>query len=335
MPRLESRSIPHTAVSRRAGRAGAPAGFGSHGAAREWRRRRTAVAVGSWSAAGFFLLGLGCQGPGPGSRSGTLGGDAPDDDLYAIRCITLDSPDRFDLAARVERTLKQVQGLKPELVLVVHGEGSSAVYYGRYRRELRGDRERFSPDHLRDLELVRQLSLPARNPRGGSEFHWPFAQATLEALPRSSTAPADWDLAKADGYWSWQVGVFYNEGAMRQRRLAAEQYCKLLRDQGEEAYYHHGAEVSSVCVGLFPKSAIQVQMLDDAMPSGRRGEPERVRRSTNRIVDPRMLELERRFPEHLENGKRVYQLLRDPVTHEIKERVPAKPFPVLTPRAGR
>lgn len=268
------------------------------------------------------LAAAGCESPGPAGAA-----PGPDDE-YAIRCVTLDEYDHVPLADRVAETLRRVEGLRPELVRVLHAERESTVYYGRYSRVQRGAREAFEPDPRGDLELIRRLSLPARRGRDGQAYEWPFLRATVESLPRPQSVHPQWDLERqTDGYWSWHVGVFYNEGEMRQRRAAAEEYCRILREQGEEAYFHHGAARSSVCIGLFPKEAIQ--NVEHVNPFT--GEKSAV----NRIVDPRMLALQQKYPMNLENGRPMHEIVRDPATGAVKERVPVPTFPVLTPLAER
>ena len=283
-----------------------------------------------WRAA-LVMLALvlpGCNTDGSGSGLFGPSREVVTEDVYAIRCVTIVAPDRFALAQRVEQTLKQVAGLKPELVQAFHDEESSTIYYGRYARVYDAARgtERFSPDYQADLRLIRELSLPARG-AGGQEYYWPFLQATVESLPLArSEAPAEWNLARADGYWSYQVAVFQNEGQMQQRRTAAEQYARQLREQGEEAYFHHGPVNSSVCIGLFPRSAIQEMRNEDPLTGAIV--------ARYRIVDPRMLDLQQRYPHNLHNGRVRHTVVRDPVTGRVKEREPDPSFPVMLPRAA-
>jgi hypothetical protein len=283
--------------------------------------RRAALAC--WLALGAVA---GCNGQNSITPRGSAGEE--DEELYAIRCVTMIGAERFRQAATAEKLLKNVSGLRPELVLVRHLEDESNVYYGRYQRlhDAASGRESFRPDFRRDLKLIRTLSLTVTDRNLGQRVEWPFLQATVESLPSSHQGNPAWDLARADGYWSWQVAVFVNEGEMRRRKAVAEEYTRQLRDQGEQAFYHHGAVYSSVCIGLFPKSSVQTVESRDPLTG-------RVT-TVNRIVDPRMLDLARRYPHNLHNGRVRYTVVRDKATGKIDRREPRDAsFPVILPAA--
>jgi hypothetical protein len=250
---------------------------------------------------------------------------ADDEDIWAIRCLTLQGPNRFQLADNYANALKRVAGLKPDLVQVFHESGETAVYYGRYRRryDAKTETESFRPDPLRDLELIRHLSMTIQDPAVGNHPVWPFQLATMDTLPIGRGTHPEWLLSRAPGYYSLQVGVFYNTGEMRRRKYAAEEYCRLLREQGEEAYYHHGPMNSSVCIGAFPKEAIQTFQKQDPLTG--------IIQVTARIVDERLLALQRKHPFNLHNGSKFYELIRDPQTGQ-QVRDPHTSFAVEVPR---
>src|SRR5262245_46347605 len=171
-----------------------------------------------------------------------------DDEFWAIRCATFQGPKRLESAKNCQESLKKVRGVRADRVQMFDEDGVSNVYYGKYRRsdDPKTEKERYDPDPGKDLELIRSLSIRARDSSGGEKDTWPFKFATLAALPGPPTRYPQWELANAKGYYSLQVGVFYNTGDFQQRRKAAEDYCELLRDQGEEAYFHHGQVNTSV-----------------------------------------------------------------------------------------
>lgn len=268
----------------------------------------------------FVVLGLGCETPGRGGRAATSN---PDEEVWAIRCLTLRDPDQFDRANAYAAALKQVKALRADWVQVLSDEDGTAVFYGRYAREYgsEGATERFRPDHLKDIQTIRALSVQT----GGGPA-WPFYLADMDVLPSYRTPHPEWDLANAAGYWSLHVAVFYNTDQFRNRRSAAEEYCGLLRVQGEEAYFHHGAVNSSVYVGLFPESAVTDVRREEPL-SGRAD-------TTSRIVDPRMLAVQERFSTSLHNGHTLYDVTRDR-DGEVRGRTPVPSFPVVVPRAAR
>lgn len=274
----------------------------------------------AWAGAllGLLMSAGGCEGTG---RIGGLG-SGPEQEVWAIRCATLQGPDRFRRANAFAEALKKVPGLKPELVQVVGDEDGATLFYGRYRRVYGTDdpAQRYEPNHLRDLELLRALRFQ------GDEV-WPFILATMDVLPTFRSQRPEWDLNKVDGYWALHVAVFYNTEGFRSRRSAAEEYCRLLREQGEEAYFHHGSQKSSVYVGTYLFGAVSEVRREDPL-SGRVS-------TTMSIVDSRMQEAQQRFPISLHNGHKMFDVMRDPRTGEVRERVPAPSFPVIIPRAQR
>ena len=269
------------------------------------------------------LVSLVALGPGCTNQQGgfSLFGKPKEEDVWAIRCIAIAGEDNARIAASYARALRSVQGLKAGLVQVADDENGSTVYYGRYVRRFDAltSKQTYTPDPRNDLNLIRQLALSTSD-------EWPFRLAQLEPLPVGEVGNADWDLRSANGYWSLNVAVFYNSGEMRSRRQAAADYCKLLREQGDEAYFHHGQVNSSVCVGAFPESAIEQVTRTDPVS--------RVPTTVSKIVDPKMLELQKKFPHNLENGHIMKEVIRDPSTNEIVERIPLPSFPVLIPRGA-
>jgi len=269
-----------------------------------------------WLAAGLGLAG--CTANSARVNLFTPGTGEP---IWAVRCDAVRGPDRVRLANHRAEALRRVRGLKPDLVQVVHQEEESIVYYGRYRRQSDSQTGtvRYQPDPKPDLDLIRSLSLVSN----GRNF-WPFMYATLEELPIGRPQHPEWDLNHARGYWTLHVAVFFDDGPITNRRWLAEEYCRELREQGVEAYFHHGPALSSVCVGAFPQSAVQT--VKEIHPlSG-------IATFKNKIVDPRLLELQRRFPESYWNGKRVYDLVYDPQRGE-KVRLLRQSFVAKLPRA--
>jgi hypothetical protein len=269
------------------------------------------------SCSSTLLLLAGCATPGK------LGAPASnnDEEVWSIRCLTLHETNRFERATAYADALQRVKGLRPELVQVLTDEDGTAVFYGRYQREYgpEGATEHFKPDQLQDLRTIRELSV-----RTGGGDAWPFYLAELDVLPTYRSAHPEWNLAQAEGYWSLHVAVFYNTEQFRSRRSAAEEYCALLREKGEEAYFHHGTVNSSVYVGLYPEGAVAEVRREDPL-AGRMT-------TTLKMVDPRLAAAQERFPTSVQNGHTIYEVTRD---HggQVTQRTPARSFPVVIPKA--
>jgi hypothetical protein len=262
--------------------------------------------------------------PGVGSRAVSV-----DEDVWAIRCIALRREDRHRWGRWFGERLKSTPGLKGNLVRVEHEADVTNVYYGRYRRDIKAARGKqeserivFRPNIRKDLELIQSLSMTM-----DGQTVWPFGVATPVELPAPPVGNAAWNLNNIDGYWSLHVGVFYDTETMRGRKKLAAEYCRLLRGQGEPAYFHHGAVRSSVYLGVFPKAAIQEFKREDPYTGAIS--------IVSKIVDAKMLGLQRRFPESLHNGHKAYDIVRDPSSKQVKERRLFRSFPVKLPRAER
>lgn len=238
-------------------------------------------------------LTVGCEG---GSR---------ERDFWGIKCISIQGPQRYKLAKQLADSLQNVDGLDPKLIRVIQDDEGGHVFYGRYERRWGGGDglEAFRPDPTEDLALIQSLSYDQRSR--------PFAGAALDPYPAAQIGEPEWDLATADGYWSLQIAVFYNTKNMQQRKHAAAEYCRLLRERGEEAFYYHGRVMSSVCVGTFPESAVETVSQRTIGLDGR----DKVT-AVNHIVDPRLRGLQQRYPFNLENGHKMYSVRINPTSGE-------------------
>ncbi len=273
------------------------------------------------------LLAAGCESAAGSAaatpRSAPAGIEPPaDEEIWAIRCITLQTPDRFARANAFADALKKVKGLKSNLVQVFSDDDGTAVFYGRYRRDYgpTGEAEAYKPDPRQDLDTIRAL----RTTGADGQDVWPFILATMDLLPTYRPTHPEWDLNRADGYWSLHVAVFFNTREFRTRRSTAEQYCAELRARGEPAYYHHGPVNSSVYVGVYPREAVTDIRTENPL-SGQV-------KTTTRIVDPQMLEAQKRFPHSLQNGHVIYDIQRDKAGN-VTQRVAIPSFPVVLPKA--
>jgi hypothetical protein len=198
----------------------------------------------------FAAAGRGCEstgGPGGGARWGAAqqGGEQ-----WTIRCVESTAPQRRRVIEAYAEGLKRVGGIDPGRVRVSHEPTRSVLFYGTYQKVYNAEKRtmQFSEAMTRDIKLIRSLTMNGQ---------YPFLLAEPEPLEHKEPGPPEWDLTKAPGAYALQIAVFYNEGKFQQRELAAVQYCQALREEGVEAWYHHGTHGRSiVCVGHFPASAV-------------------------------------------------------------------------------
>ncbi|MEW6250252.1 MAG: hypothetical protein AB1716_06375 [Planctomycetota bacterium] len=267
----------------------------------------------------------------PAAWSGPPG----DEEVWSIRCVTLPPATTSgpELAQRYAEALKKTRGLKASLVEIVRTADGTTVFYGRYQREYSptGEGRAFKPDPKQDLDKIRNLSMRVRgtDPASGVQGErdvWPFYLATVDLLPTYKSRHPEWNLEHVEGHWALHVAVFFNTNEFRERRSAAEQYCALLREKGEQAYYHHGAVNSSVYIGPFPRTAIVEVRTENPLNN--------MVTTKLKIVDEGMRAAQERHPHSLQNGGVVYELVRDR-QGTVKERVPGPSFPVVIPKAER
>jgi hypothetical protein len=101
----------------------------------------------------------------------------------------------------------------------------------------------------KDMRLVKQLGVPGRG-------HY-FNQAKFVPMPSPDVGNPEWSLARANGVYTLRIGVFYNEPGFYERKEAAAEYAKALREKGHPAFYRHGLINSEVFVGEFGADAVK------------------------------------------------------------------------------
>jgi len=173
---------------------------------------------------------------------------------WTICCVRHTAADLADYAERCNELadmLRRVDGLRPKDVRVVTDATSSTIYYGQYVKVPSPETGtlRFPPEMRRDIGLIRRQLTPNR--------YAPFARAVPELIEqRASTVPEEWHVTRAKGRYTLQVAVFYNTPTFSERRQAAEDYVRLLRERGLAAYYTHEPARSFVFVGDFEVSDV-------------------------------------------------------------------------------
>ncbi len=235
--------------------------------------------------------------------------------------------------------VEQANAFKGELIkltkmndwYVIHSEDESTLYYGFYRSINDPKDKKESERAQRDREKINALL----DPQGNKIFQHCFF---VEVTAPDPTAPPEWDLRNAPGYWSVEIGVYKDSPA---RKQAAVDAVREARKAGIEAYYYHGPTASSVCIGSWPREAVREQDEQTAIAHDptqdvlvlptpiagmnnveiRNREGQRVRALAPRteIVDPSLLATMQKYPTHALNGAEVVQKAKDPASGEMKE----------------
>jgi hypothetical protein len=193
--------------------------------------------------------GSSASGASGEARFGSSKGEA-----WTILVVEASGPQRRDVTEAAAAALRRTQGVRPGDVRVEHGQESSRILYGRYYRQMQAGtlRKSVPPQMRNDLALIKDL--------GGQEGVLYFPNAEMMPLPTPSVGPEEWDLTKARGVYSLQVAAFYQAGEFNDRKGAAVEYARQLREKGYEAYYYHGGPkdtISIVTVGSFGPNAVR------------------------------------------------------------------------------
>ncbi len=184
-------------------------------------------------------------------------------------------------------------------IFVVHKSGQSQVCWGTYQSVSA------SQKNLKKAKAFRTSD--------GAAF---FTGAMVIPIPGKHIGPPEWDLTSAVGKHTLLVAAFHDvpEKKYVGRRRFAVQYCRRLRENGYEAYYHHGLGSSTVTIGAFSSSSIQQDS------SGEK-----------RIVDPKIAGLIKDFPHLAVNGNAVARKVYDPRTRTYQS-VQRRTYLVRVPR---
>ena len=276
--------------------------------------RRTGWAVVT-AVCGTVLVGCPAGGGGWGGGEGEGSG-------YTILLTALSSPNH-NADARYYRDAMERSGWSD--LTVVHKDRHSELFWGTYKTMAAGQK---------DLRQARAY----KDGRGGN----PFRNARLLPVPGKDVGPPEWKLTRAKGFYTVVVCSYYDvpkDDYVGRRRFAVEQ-CKLFREKGHEAYYHHGPTKSYVTIGTFDKDALKAIGERD-IHGDIKTDSHTIRTETTVktvIVDEGIKKVLKAFPRLGENGNEVSTLVRPkPVPGQPqpwRKRVVARPYPVKIPRTS-
>lgn len=208
----------------------------------------------------------------------------PDEDAYTIVLAS------FNKAADAEvyrQATEGALGWKDLSVKPTYNPVAGKTFYelskGRYLSE----------------EQCKPFIVKAREWKGfESNIPYPFRHVRMARIPGKDLGPPEWNLRNIPpekAKYTVIVAAFHDEPAndyVGRRKFAAEA-CKVMREQGEEAYFYHGLTDSVVTIGLFGPTAIKV--VYENAGTVRRQVPN----------DPRMVGVIRKHPALAENGRKV------------------------------
>jgi hypothetical protein len=173
----------------------------------------------------------------------------PKDARWTLYCASISGPDRISRMAQLKSYLVAKTPMRDWYV--VHDEQTSTLFYGFYSTVEKI--ERGSARAHADRKMISEW-------RDGDER--PFAACFFTPItPPDPVAPPEWNLvnAPARAHWSVQIAAFKDNP---QRKQAAIEAVRELREKQVEAYFYHGQSVSSVCIGTWPEDALKRQDMD-------------------------------------------------------------------------
>ena len=243
----------------------------------------------------------GCDGAGRALRS-----DGMDvEEGHTVLLTTVSGANHIDRGRFIRKSLDG-HGWKD--VFILSKEGHTEVFWGKYRKVASA---------RKNLKVAQDY----RNEAGQR----PFVRALLVPLPGRDIGPPEWNLRGATGVYTVQMATYYDvpEENYFGRKRSAVQLCKKFREMGCEGYYYHGPVRSHVTIGTFGAASIQTIQKGTS-----------VKTVTQKIRDPKMHEIIRRFPQFNVNGNAhvIYVPIRVPGSRYGKrKRVVVEPFPVRIP----
>ena len=264
----------------------------------------------------------------------------PDGAQYTLYCMSISTPTHVADANRVRDALVRRTHSKDWYVL--HTESDSKIYYGFYKTY---DNDQMPEEKARaqkDRETIKDM----KDDNGDK----PFEQCAFEELASSDpSAPPEWELTHATGYWALQIAAY--RGSPERKKYAVDAV-REARAKGVPAYYYHGPAVSSVLIGTWPREAVKEQdkneaktdepgtvpmILSDPLEAGKRtdniytadGKHVKVLMPRVEPRDPTLLEAMRDYPYNAVNGDVIYHDVKTKTGEVVKQPDPS--FLVVIP----
>ncbi len=246
----------------------------------------------------------------------------PQDARFTVFCTAISGPNHINQAKTLRQQLIQITGMRDWYT--VQSQGQTTLYYGFYREV----NEQIDPKEGTRAQNDRRRIAALTSTNGDRLFRSVLLVALEEADP---SAPPDWNLENAKGFYSVQIAVYKDHARRKQYAVDA---VREARAAGYEAYFYHGPTASSVCIGVWPETAVKsegevrstnpnevplivpgsVPVKEGIMtPDGR---PIRVVRPKTEVMDQSLAATMRAFPTHSVNGVDGHQV-KDPRTGQV------------------
>jgi hypothetical protein len=257
----------------------------------------------------------------------------PKDAQYTICCRDFSEPSHVQDSRDAQHLLMQSTDMKKWYI--VHAADHSTLYYGFYRTiDTRDPNDAAEGKRaIDDLNTIRQMQDSQGNRLFSASLPVPIDSPDPQANPA-------WDITRTGGYWSIEIAAFTGSADRKQRAVDA---VRDARAQGIEAYYYHGDNASSVCIGSWPQEAaveitLDQQNVNPDQPLVVTNTPltpqyaEQLQKNNIQtaathvdVQDPTLTQALGKWKEHSVNGYTMMQKVLDPVTH-LEVTQPERPF---------
>ena len=245
----------------------------------------------------LILLGticVGCaNGDGSGGGLGGLLGRKADGsgDRYSILLMRVKGPKHIaDARHYEEQTKKQARW---EDVYVVHKDKHSLLFRGNYTSVKQAEK------YLRQAkDFVSKVNMK------------PFGQAMTVPLPGKPLGPPEWNIENVKCDCTVLIATFHNTDRIFERKKAAVETCRWLRERGWDAYYHHDLTDSGVMIGRFDRSVAKMIT--------KPGHPPELM-----VISPKVKAIQKEFPQLVVNGAQELIPFKDSKTGRV-HKVPVR-----------
>ena len=257
----------------------------------------------------------------------------PADAAFTIYCQSFTGPVRADQSKQVRDSLIKSTGMNDWYL--VHIEQESTLYYGFYRSKFidaqDADDRKDAQRAQADLKTIKAIE------NDDKKKMFPVCFFELIARP-GGEGPPEWNVLNTDktAFWSLLIGVYRDHP---DRKKAAVEAVKVLRDSGVIAYYLHADTSSMVCIGAWTEDAIKKQQTDNAsvdndpnveivvvnapLPKNApreylspEGKKIRVFAPEIEVLNPELQQMMDRYPYFHTNGEVMGRKVRDPKTQK-------------------
>lgn len=264
---------------------------------------------------------------------------------YTIFCESFTGDDHVQRATEMKNIL--IANAKVKGWYVIHKDGQSTIYHGYYGE--------FNLSNATDAATRKEAERAQNDKKMVEALPNPIDQ-TQRLFPRSlfvsldspdPDAPPEWNLVNSGGYYSVEVAVYTGFD----RKQFAIESVRDARKMNIPAYYYHGPSYSSVCIGVWPASAVVERSVDqvNSIPQGsdifvdvqggeipqamregllRQGRNVQVVVPKVKVVDQTLIDTMRAYPEHAVD----YQVEMYDATNPVTKKVEKRPKPSLLVR---